>query len=87
MRGPVVGELASPQMRNPRRLVGAGSERSRITFGAGPIGTATQRFRKVGIAWQAQHFRNTDFVAGAALSQGQVFLRVELHGRHSIFTS
>ena len=59
-RGPV-HESASPEMRKlacPRRLVGAvlerarsglgaGSEHVRITFGAGPIGTATQRFRKV----------------------------------------
>ena len=82
-------ESASPEMRKlacPRRLVGAGSERGRSGVGAGPIGTATQRFRKV--SWQAQHFgevgcgfrgrRSTfarpsiDFGAGAALSQGQV---------------
>ena len=75
---------ASLSAASGRSGLGACSERSRIRFGAGPIGTATQRFRRVWIAWQAQHFgkvgrrfpgrrsifarSSKDFVAGAALS-------------------
>ena len=104
-RGPV-RELTSPELRKlacSQRLVGAGSEHARITFGAGPIGTATQRFRKVCLAWQAQHFgkvgcrfrgrrsffesSDADFVAGAALSQGQVQMSWQvqhrIRGKHS----
>ena len=34
------------------------------------------RYSQVQISWQAQHFRkSTDFVAGAALSQGQAMDR------------
>ena len=75
---------ATPVRRRSRAV----SERSRNGLGDGPIGTAARRFRKVWIAWQAQHFRKVKyrfrgrrstfarssdkFVAGAALSQGQV---------------
>ena len=41
-----VRELVSPKMRKLASGRGAGSERARRGLGAGPIGTATQRFRK-----------------------------------------
>ena len=121
MRENVAGCRKSlPKMCERYLCRGACSGRSRDGLGRGPIVTATRRFRKVRISWQAQHFgepryrcrgrRNTfarpsidfaqggacrfrgtrstfarsgadfntfawsstDFVAGAALSHGQV---------------
>ena len=74
-------------MRERYLCRGACSGRSRDGLGRGQTVTATRRFCKVRISWQAQCFRKvkdrfrgrrstfarsgTDFVAGAVLSQGQ----------------
>ena len=60
-----------------RRLSGTVSERSRSGLGARPTVMATRRFRKVCVAWQAQHVAGAARTlarsgAGAALSDGQV---------------
>ena len=73
----------------PQRLAGAVSdlERTRSGVGAGSIGTAAQRFRKVELRRSILVRSGADFVAGAALSQGQLFSRFELRGRRSTFES
>ena len=82
-RGPV-RESASPEMRKlacPRRLVGAVSERAR------PLARQRRGFARFELHGRRSILARSgaDFVAGAALSQGQVFPRLESRGRPSTF--
>ena len=66
-------EAVSERSRNG---LGTGSERVRNGFGDGPIGTAAPRegFARFELRGRRSTFARSsiDFVAGAALSQGQV---------------
>ena len=87
-------ELASPETRKlacPRRLVGACSERARSGLGAGsapgPLTRQRRGFARIELRGRRSILvrSGADFVAGAALSQGQLLLRIELSGRRSTF--
>ena len=86
--------MASRETRKlacPRRLVGAGSERSRSGLGAGsapgPLARQRRGFARIELRGRRSILvrSGADFVAGAALSQGQLFSRFELRGRRSTF--
>ena len=74
--------MLGPRSDHVRSGLGTCSER-------GPIGTATRRLCKARCRFRGRRCNfarsSTDFVAGAALSQGQVFLRLELRGRRCTF--
>ena len=85
MRGPVLnnvsGELKTSLFTAPgRSAFRARSER-------GPIGTATRRFRKASVAWQAQHFRKVRCRFHGRRGQGEVQISWSniCRGRHSTF--
>ena len=87
-------ESASPEMRKlacPRRLVGAGSEHARSGLGSrsapGPLARQRRGFARFELQGRRSILvrSGADFVAGAALSQGQLFSRIELRGRRSTF--